>query len=441
MISIVRQLSKGFTMRFFAIFLLLLTFKVHALDLQYFKFTHNPTYSSTDNALLDKGLVRNDYPWMLNVAYDYVKTPFSIEVDNERDQELVKYMQSLSFGGAWHPSDDLLIGLRTRFSRLTDKEESGTYLGDTFVDGLWKFYQSENTAIALHPRLTVPTGSQDFTTQNRKVGGYLGLNLERKFEWFQGVINVGYSHEPGATLNLGADFTKIDYTDAIFTAIGTIFPISHGWALNIEAYRYNNFQGNQHPNEVYAGLRHQFHPDVAGFAGVAAGGIVDESSNDYRVSLGMKYYPGGEKPLEKQAPILVAQPAPKPEPKLTKREEVLKKESDLHGKLILAQNVYFANGSSVLNDLSQGLLAKIGAKVKGKENSMTIILEGFASSRGNPTANQLLSNKRALVVREFLKSKGVGDSNIKTVGYGDSRAEGGSNEALDRKVMMRVYNK
>lgn len=428
-------------MRILALVLMLVSFNALALDLQYYKFTHNPTYSSTDNALLDRGLIRNDYPWIFNASYDYVRTPLSIELDGKRDQEIVKYMQSLSFGGAWHPTDDLLIGLRSRFSRLTN-DESTTVLGDTFLDGIWKFYQGENTALALHPRLTLPTGANDYSTQERKVGGYLGINLERKFEWFQGVINIGYSHEPGAVLNLGADYSKVDYKDSLFTAIGTIFPLVEDWTLNIEAYRYNNLKGNQHPNEIYAGIRHQFMPTLAGFAGIAGGGIVDESSNDYRFSAGVKFYPEGEqkRPIEKATPILVAEPKPVAKP-LSKREEVLKKEAALHGKMILAQNVYFANGSSVLNDLSQGLLAKIAAKVKGKENSMTIVLEGFASSRGNSAANLVLSDKRSKVVRDFLKSKGVGDTNIKTVAYGDSKAEGGSNEALDRKVMMRVYSK
>ncbi len=426
-------------MRFWVVLLTLITFKAHALDLQYFKFTHNPTYSSTDNALLNNGLVRNDYPWLLNVAYDYVKTPLSVEKDNNRDRELVKNMQSLSFGGAWHPTDALLIGVRTRFSRLKS-DESGTYLGDTFVDGIWKFYEEGRNAIALHPRLTLPTGSNDYTTQSSKVGGYLGFNFERKFDWFQAVINLGYSREPGAQLSLGPDFTKIDYRDAVFTAIGTMFPLVENWALNLEAYRYNNFSGNQHPNEFYAGIRHQINYDWAGFGGIATGGLIDESSNDYRFSLGLKWYPGEEKKtMEKAAPILVADK--KPEPVLTKREQVLKKESDLHGKLILQQNVYFANGSTVLNALSQALLSKMAAKVKGKENSLTIILEGFASTAGNPDSNLILSQKRATTVKTYLKAQGVGDTNIKNVAYGDSRAEAGVDDSLNRKVMMRVYSK
>ena len=438
----VRQLSKGFTMRLLALIALLFAVKAHALDLQYFKFTHNPTYSNTDNALLSNGQTRNDYPWLLNASYDYVRVPFSVEQNGSRDKEIVKNMQSLSFGGAWHPTENFLLGVRTRFSMLKAGETT-TNLGDTFIDGIWKFWQNDRNAIALHPRLTVPTGSNDFTTQNRKVGGYLGFNFERKFEWFQGVINVGYAHEPGAGLSLGADYSKIDYKNSIFTAIGTMFPLAKDWALNIEAYRYNQLKGSQNPNEVYAGVRHQFDSSVAGFAGLSTGGLVDSSSNDYRISFGVKFYPGEDKkpePVKEPAPM--AKPEPKPEPKkLSARQEILKKEADLHGKLILAQNVYFANGSSKLSDLYEGLLTKVANKVRGKENSMTIVLEGFASTRGNSAANLILSEKRAQVVRDFLKLKGVGDANIKTVAYGDTKAEANVNESLNRKVMVRVYTK
>jgi outer membrane protein OmpA-like peptidoglycan-associated protein len=429
-------------MRWYFLLGLFLSVSAHALDLQYFKFTHNPTYSNTDNALLDKGLVRNDYPFIFNASYDYVKTPLSIQLNGSREKEIVKNMQSLSFGGAWHPTDALLIGIRSRFSRLggvaTDGA-SGTYLGDTFIDGIWKFYQSERNAIALHPRLTVPTGTQDnFTTQNRKVGGYLGMNLERRFDWFQGVINVGYSHEPGASLSIPAfSSTLLNYKESIFTAVGTFFPLAQSWALNLEAYRYNNFKGNQHPNEVYAGVRHEFNPDLAGFGGISTGGLVDSSANDYRFSAGVKYYPGGQKkPLEKIIQVTHAEPKP-----ISKRDEILKKESDLHGKLLSMENVYFSNAVSSLDNLSQGILDKISKQVKGKENSMTIVLEGYASTKGNPEANLLLSKKRADNVRTHLKNQGVGDSNIKIVAYGDSRADSSVSEALNRKVMIRVYHK
>lgn len=424
-------------MRWLALLFLFISLKSEALDLQYFKFTHNPTYSSTDNALLNKSFVRNDYPWLLNVAYDYVKVPFSQEQDNTRFEEIVRNQNSLSLGAAWHPRHDLLVGLRTHFSRLAS-DKTGTFMGDSVVEGLWKFYENDQTAIALHPKIMLPTGSHEYTTQSRKVGEYLGLNLERKFTWLQAVLNVGYAHQPGARLDLGSSFSKIDYREAIFTAIGAIFPLAETWALSIEGYRYNQFRGNQHPNEVYLGLRKDLTAELTGFTGLSTGGLIDESSNDYRFSIGLKYYPGAAAPLEKI--VHIDYPSEPKKAPLSKRKVILDEEEMLYGKLVLAENVYFANDSIVITDLYQGLLDKLADKVKSKEH-MTIVLEGFASAAGTGPANMILSKKRAVEVRKYLRNAGAQDAQVKSVAYGDSRAEAGVNEALNRKVMIRVYEK
>ncbi len=427
-------------MRWLALFVLFFSLRSEALDLQYFKFTSNPTYSSTDNALLNKSFVRNDYPWLLTAAYDYVKIPFSIEKNNSRFKDIVRNQNSLSLGGAWHPRHDLMLGARTHVSRLAS-DTTGTYLGDSVVEGMWKFYESDATAIALHPKLNIPTGSNTYTTQGRKLGEYLGINLERKFTWLQAVLNIGYAHQPGAKLDLGGNFTKIDYHEAIFTAIGTIFPLAESWSLNIEGYRYNQFRGNQHPNEVYLGVRKDFNRELIGFLGLATGGLIDESSNDYRFSVGLKYYPGlsteSKPPMEKI--VHIDHPTPKPAAP-AKRKDVLDSEEQLYGKLALAENVYFANNSVVITDLYKALLTKLAKQVQ-KYHHMTIVLEGFASAVGTGPANMILSKNRAIEVRSFLRKAGANDAQVKSVAYGDLRAEAGVDEALNRKVMVRVYSR
>jgi hypothetical protein len=55
--------------------------------------------------------------------------------------------------------------------------------------------------------------------------------------------------------------------------------MSGPWALNIEAYRHQQIQGDQHPNEIYAGLRHNTTRDLFAFGGLSAGGLIDKTSN------------------------------------------------------------------------------------------------------------------------------------------------------------------
>ena len=408
-----------------------------ALDLEYFKFTHTPTYGQTDSALLSDGYVKNHSRYLFNAAFDYVKVPLSIERDNQRIEEIVKNQASLHLGASYRLKKDLLFGFRTRMTRLAGDSE-GIFMGDTFLESIWKFYQKNRTAVALHPRFTLPTGSQEYTTQNRTVGAYLGLNFERKFDWFQAALNLGYSRQPGATLNFGPNFSEIDYRESVFAGLGFLFPIANKWAANLEAYRYTQMKGDQHPNEIYAGARHQTTHNWATFGGISSGGgHIDGSSNDYRFSVGIKFYPSAERKVVAQAPRPAPVPVTKPK---NKREELLAKEKAEHGALIHSENVYFANNSTALNENSRMLLDGLKSHL-GSGDKVQVVLEGFASARGNSEKNFILSEKRAMAVQNYLGAQGLDVARVKSVAYGDAKADSEKSEALNRKVMVRIYKK
>jgi outer membrane protein OmpA-like peptidoglycan-associated protein len=428
-------------MRFFAFVLVLLTARAWALDLEYYKFTLNPTYSQTDNALLSNGYVPNNARYLFNAAFDYVKVPLSIERNGQRIDEIVKNQTSLHLGGSYRLKKNLLFGVRSRVTQLKTDAGSGTFLGDTFLESVWKFYQNQKTAYALHPKLTLPTGSSQYTTQNHKVGAYLGLNIERKFDWFQAALNLGYSQQPGATLNFGSNFSEIDYKQSVFTAIGFLFPIKEKWSANLEAYRYTQMKGTQHPNEIYAGLRHQSTQSLATFAGVSSGGgHIDGSSNDYRISVGVKFYPSVAQPQKVVAAPVVKPTARPPSKPKTKREALLQKEKEDNGVLSHSENVYFANNSVALDSTARSILDRLKPYFNNEED-VSVVLEGFASSNGNPAANFILSENRALMVKNYLAKEGMKVEKVKSVAYGDARADAQSSDSLNRKVMIRIYNK
>ena len=421
------------------VFLLLLAIlPVHALDLEYYKFTNNPTYSITEDAQLKNGVIPSNYPFILTAALDYVRTPLSVKIDDERVDDVVKSLLGLHLGGGFKVTDKLFLGARTYLTQVdSGNNDKGVFLGDSIIEAKYRFYQSKHAAWALHPRLTIPTGSQDFTTNNKKTGGYLGLNFEKRFSWLQAVFNLGYSHQPGAHLGLGTEYSIINYKESIYTAIGSIIPVSERWAVNLEAYRFNQFKGNQHPNELYVGLRNQTTKNVASFMGISVGGPIDQSSNDYRLSLGIKYTPFEDKVIE-AAPVVAPKPAPAP----TKREKILSREQQIYGNLKLAENIYFANNSIVLTEVSQGILKKVRDLLKSIKGKGTIVLEGFASTRGNnPAYNMELSKKRSIISRDFLQKLGVSPSEMQLVAYGDAKADPHLDEGLNIKVMIRFYEK
>ena len=68
-------------------------------------------------------------------------------------------------------------------------------------------------------------------------------------------------------------------------------------------------------------------------------------------------------------------------------------------------------------------------------------IEGYTDATHNAEHNQKLSEQRATTVRDYLVSKGVGDNQMKVVGYGESNpiADNSTEEgrALNRRVVLR----
>jgi outer membrane protein OmpA-like peptidoglycan-associated protein len=410
-----------------------------ALEVEYFRFTNSKTYALTDDALLENSLVKNNYPWLLTTAVDYVKVPLSIQNDKQRTDEIVKSLMGLHLGGGVRVTRSLFLGARTYFAKIDSDAGNGTYWGDSALEAKWRFYQTDNSALALAPALYLPTGTQTFTTNRGKVGEYLGLNYERNFNWFQLSLMAGYSNLPGSTFNLGSSFTSIDYKRSIYTAVGSIFPLSDTWALNIEGYRHNQLKGNQHPNEGYVGLRNQTTPSLNTFFGASLGGLIDETANDFRVSFGIKYAP-----IPEETKVVESRPLVKEKPvvKQTLRDAGLMKEQEQFGELISSETIYFKNASSVVDSFSQDVIKKF-FRTMNKVNSSkyTIVLEGFASKTGNSQRNMKLSTDRIHRTRQYLASIGTNSKAVSEVAYGDANADVNISEALNRKVMLRLYKK
>jgi outer membrane protein OmpA-like peptidoglycan-associated protein len=416
---------------------LLFVLPVYAIEVEYFEFSNSKTYNLIDDALLEESVVNNNYPWMLTAAADYVKVPLSIQTNSKRTADIVKSLTGLHLGGGYRISNRFFLGARTYLANI-DSEDDGVFWGDSVLEAKWRFYQNNKTAIAFAPSIYLPTGTQFFATNGNKVGEYLGFTLEKNFDWVQISLMLGYSHRPGAKFAYGTEYSELNYTDAIYTGIGSIFPLTDIWALNLEGYRYNQFKGNQHPNEWYVGLRNQTTSSITSFFGISIGGLIDNTSNDFRVSAGIKFSPVEDKAKEIEKvfpqPTRVAK-------KISKREAGIQKEKRLYGEMVASETIYFSNGSSVVDDFSKDVVKKLNALTGKMRFKYTMVLEGFSSKVGNPKSNMQLSFKRIDKTKEILADLGVNTSSIVTVAYGDSVADTSVNEALNRKVMIRLYRK
>ncbi len=403
-----------------------------AINLEFFQFSQNTGYSQTHHALKTRSLYPSNYPWILTSSLSYVSNPLTVKQDNERVSSVIDSLSTLQLGGAYRYNENTQFGLASMMSYQYGNNLEGYFPGDTQVDMIWKFFENTNHALAFHPKITLPTGTGDYVTNSPKASAYLGWNLESRFQAFQTAVNLGYLNSPGSKLTQDVDATSeytIDLREALRIGFGAYLPMTGPWALNIEAYRYQQIQGDQHPNEIYAGLKHRTSQNLLTFGGLSAGGLIDKSSNDYRISFGLKYAPVAE-----DAPVVELK---KQEEKLT-RQELLRRESEIYGRMFYAWNVYFANNSTVIVETFKKQLRKLKKKYSPGYH---FILEGFASKRGNAEHNFILSEERTREVSAFLVGLGISKDKIKTVAYGDARAIEDIDEALNRKVMIRIYRK
>ena len=109
------------------------------------------------------------------------------------------------------------------------------------------------------------------------------------------------------------------------------------------------------------------------------------------------------------------------------------------------QNVLTATfKSEVLFDydsstLKQGAYAEIGrvANVLNNYSQTNIRIEGHTDSKGSEAYNQVLSEKRALAVKNALTQRGVDPGRVQTVGFGESQPIS-SNDAMNRRVNIVI---
>ena len=92
--------------------------------------------------------------------------------------------------------------------------------------------------------------------------------------------------------------------------------------------------------------------------------------------------------------------------------------------------IYFAYDSDVLVASERANLDKIAAYLQ-QNPTLGLVIEGHCDSRGTDEYNRALSERRANAIREYLVSKGVADTRLKTVPCGkDKPAVPGSGEAI-----------
>jgi outer membrane protein OmpA-like peptidoglycan-associated protein len=108
-----------------------------------------------------------------------------------------------------------------------------------------------------------------------------------------------------------------------------------------------------------------------------------------------------------------------------------------------AKNVFYATGSYKLLPKSFKSLNAVADLMKSDETLM-IDIDGHTDSQGSDESNQVLSENRAASVKNYLISKGIAESRLKSTGYGETKPVAdnttAAGRAKNRRTEMTVRN-
>lgn len=103
----------------------------------------------------------------------------------------------------------------------------------------------------------------------------------------------------------------------------------------------------------------------------------------------------------------------------------------------IGSKIFFENNSDKLKVASLSLLDEL-VKIMTKYDGANLTIEGHTDSNGSDAFNQTLSQKRTDSVRTYLISKGVSESRLTAIGYGETKPIADNKTSLGRAKNRRV---
>jgi outer membrane protein OmpA-like peptidoglycan-associated protein len=98
----------------------------------------------------------------------------------------------------------------------------------------------------------------------------------------------------------------------------------------------------------------------------------------------------------------------------------------------------FARGSGNIEPATLPALDFVAEQIKARCAGKVIMIEGYTDTGGDPAYNKRLSEVRAREIKRLLVERGVPDSQLETVGYGESRPLSTGNTPEDHALNRRI---
>lgn len=267
--------------------------------------TFNP--STSDRFVLLEDALRSDWPktarFSLGLNYNLVTEPLVV-MNAEQTAKLYNIIDTLHtvdafFGIRLSSIFGLYAALPIHYVSFSGQGPnplyagSATSAGDLKIMGKMRLTEDgSNTSIALIPELHLPTGNGDYLLSDSSAYIALRGSLERVFESWTMILNLGYASASGAVQPAGTEFTAdIDYRKRLIAGIGGYLPFNDNWGMNFELNSINMipFDRNVAPNDAYLGFRYGDQDGFAVTAGASVGRIGGAQGQQFRFITGLRY--------------------------------------------------------------------------------------------------------------------------------------------------------
>ncbi len=455
-----------------SLFLIAPAHAVNSINVQ----TFNP--STSDHFVLLEDGYKSEWPriakYYLGLNYNYVSEPL-VALDSTNSVKAYNIIDSIQtfdafFGFKAGNNFGLFIGMPIHtisYSALSPANfPHGTNSGIGDLKIMAKIRLTDDvspTSVALIPEFHLPTGNTENFVSDASTYVAGRLAVERVFENFTLIGNVGYATASNAIYQDATFVNGIDYRKRLILGIGGYLPFSDTVGMNVEFSNINMipFDKSLNPNDAYAGIRVVANDGLIFTGGASIGKIGGPGGSDVRAIAGVRYTLFED---NKQAPqpiaLPAATPAPTPLPVATPMPTPVTAVAPLPTpvstpapviidsapravmqarQIEVLTPISFENNSYTLTTESRETLEDVATLLrKNKKSYKKVLIDGHTSKVGTDKYNLKLSLERAKAVKAYLVKRGIPATSVEARGYGFRKPKVAWTDAKAESINRRV---
>jgi len=269
--------------------------------------TYNP--STSDRFVILEDGFRSEWPktarFYFGANYNFVTEPFVV-LNSDQTSKLYNVIDSiqtldLMLGIKLSNNFGLFIGAPLHFvafaAGLPTQFPVGSEnaFGDLKILGKIRLTDdASNTSFALIPEVHLATGGTGVFVSDASTYVSLRAALERTFESWTLIVNLGYASASNSTYNFkntDNTYSYIDFRKRLIAGVGGYLPFDDSWGMNFELNSINAlpFDTSLAPNDAYLGFRYGTPDGLALTAGASVGRIGGIQGQDFRFIGGIRY--------------------------------------------------------------------------------------------------------------------------------------------------------